>query len=116
MKGPSAASASVIGVDCVFGFLFDLVEADGGFQHEEDVEALLADFADDAGDLVGLADGLVDRFAEFLDKVFDLLIQCHLPVVWKQVLRERLASPECWNAHPTHWVFPARFSGNGSCG
>jgi hypothetical protein len=42
----------------------------------------------------------VDRLAQFLNKVFDLLVQCHLPVVGKQVLRERLASPmlEC----PSH--------------
>ena len=47
----------------VFGVVFGFVEADGGFKHEEDVEALLANLADYAGDGVGLGYGLVDGFA-----------------------------------------------------
>jgi hypothetical protein len=70
-----------VGFRIGFGGLVDFIEADGGFEHEEDVEALLANLADDAGDLIGLADRFVDRFAQFLDKVFDLLIQCHLPIL-----------------------------------
>ena len=46
-----------------FGVVFGFVEADGGFKHEEDVEALLANLADYAGDGVGLGYGLVDGFA-----------------------------------------------------
>jgi len=75
-EGAVGGLVAVFGVS--FGLVFDFVEADGGFEHEEDVEALLADFADYAGDGVGLRDGLVNGFAKLLDKVFDLLIQCHL--------------------------------------
>ena len=50
------------------------LEADGGFEHQHDVEALFTDVLDDAGDVLGLGDGLVNGFAEFLDEVFDLLI------------------------------------------
>ncbi len=72
--------------DCVFvsrwvrliGFCLDLIETDGGLKHEEDIKTLFADVFDDASDIFRLRDGLVDRFAKFLDKVFDLLIQCHL--------------------------------------
>ena len=42
------------------GGLVDFVEADGGFKHEQDVEALFANLADDAGDLIGLAHRFVD--------------------------------------------------------
>lgn len=59
------------------GGIVYLVEADGGFEHEEDVEALLADVFDDSGDVLGLGDGLVDGFAELLDEIFYFLIQCH---------------------------------------
>jgi hypothetical protein len=77
------------------GFLLvvDFVEAYGGFEHEHDVEALLADLAHNGGNLVRIAHGFMDCFAKFLDKVFDLLIQRHLPVV-------------PWNPLTTHWVFP----------
>jgi len=49
----------------------------------------------------------MDRFTKLLDKVFDLLIQCHLPALLKitPMVREN-----------SHWVFPCRKSGNGSCG
>ncbi len=50
----------------LFGFCLDLVEADGGLKHEEDIKALFADVFDDACDVLRLRDGLVDRFAKFL--------------------------------------------------
>ena len=56
------------------GFRLNFIEADGGFKHKKDVEALLPDILDDAGDVLGLGDGLVDSFAELLDQVFDLLV------------------------------------------
>jgi hypothetical protein len=62
----------------LFGVCLDLIEADGGLKHKEDIKTLFADVFDDASDIFRLRDGLVDRFAKFLDKVFDLLIQCHL--------------------------------------
>jgi hypothetical protein len=79
VAGEGAGGGVLAVVFAVFSVVFDLVEADGGFEHEQDVEALFADFADDTGDLVRVGDGLVDGFAEFLDKVLDLLIQRHLP-------------------------------------
>jgi hypothetical protein len=46
----------------------------------------------------------VDRFAKFLDKVFDLLIQCHLRAA-------------LWFVLTTHRVFPAKVTGgNGIAG
>lgn len=51
-----------------FGLLRDFVEADGGLKHEEDIEAVLADVLDDAGDLFAFNDGLVDGFSELLDQ------------------------------------------------
>jgi hypothetical protein len=60
------------------GFCLNLVEAYGGFKHKEDIKTLFAYVFDDASDVLRLRDGLVDRFAKLLDKVFDLLIQCHL--------------------------------------
>src|SRR6266403_4862866 len=66
------------GLGGFLGFCLDLVEADRSLKHEEDIKTLLADVFDDACNVLRLRDGLVDRFAKFLDKVFDLLIQCHL--------------------------------------
>ena len=76
VKGPSAFS-SVTSRDSL-GFCLYLVEADGGFKHEEDIKTLFTDVFDDASDVLRLRDGLVDRFAKFLYQIFDLLIQCHL--------------------------------------
>ena len=42
---------------------FHLVEPNGGFEHEEDVKALLADVFDDTCDMLRLGHRLVDRFA-----------------------------------------------------
>ena len=80
VKGPSPSSVGS-GFENFFGlagFRLDLVESDGGLQHEENIETLLADVFDDAGNILRLRDGLVDRFAKLLDQVFDLLVQCHL--------------------------------------
>ena len=87
------------------GFCLNLVEADGGFKHEENIKTLFADVFDDACNVLRLRDGLVDRFAKFLDKVFDLLIQCHLrAALWFEILT-------------AHRVFPAKVTGgNGIAG
>ena len=56
------------------------VEADRSFQHEQNIEALLSNVFNNASDIFRLRNGFVDRFAKFLNEVFDLLIQCHLRV------------------------------------
>lgn len=79
MRGEGSFGVFRGGFGGVGGFGLDLVKADGGFEHEEDVEALLADVSDDPGDVFRLGDGLVDGLAEFLDQVFDFLVQCQPP-------------------------------------
>jgi hypothetical protein len=49
-----------------FGLGFNFIQADGGFKHEEDVEALLANVFDDAGDLLRLGDRLVNCLPKLL--------------------------------------------------
>src|SRR5271156_3528221 len=66
------------GLAGLFGFCLNLIETNGGLKHEEDIKTLFADVFDDASNVLRLRDGLVDRFAKLLDKVFDLLIQCRL--------------------------------------
>src|SRR6195256_877021 len=93
------------GLGGFLGFCLDLVECDGSLKHEEDIKTLLADVFDDACYVLRLRDGLVDRFAKFLDKVFDLLVQCHLrAALW-------------FESSPPHRVFPAKVTGgNGIAG
>jgi len=55
--------------------LFDFIEADGGFQHKEDVEAVLTDVLDNPGDLFAFDNGLVDGFTELLDQFAQA--RCH---------------------------------------
>ena len=45
-----------------------VVEADGGFQHQQHVEAVLADVLDHAGDLLALNDRLMDGLAQLLNE------------------------------------------------
>jgi hypothetical protein len=72
----------------IFIICLDLVETDGGLKHEENIEALFANVFDDTGYIFRLRNGLVNGFAKFLDKVFDLLIQCHLrAALWFESLR-----------------------------
>ena len=66
------------GLGGFLGFCLDLVEADRSLKHKKDIKTLLADVFDDAGDVFRLGDRLVDRLTKLLNKVFDLLIQCHL--------------------------------------
>jgi hypothetical protein len=49
--------------------LFDFVEANGGFEHQEDVEPVLANVLHDTGDLFAFDDGLMDGFTELLDEL-----------------------------------------------
>jgi hypothetical protein len=74
--------SGVFAVLCILGFFIDFVEADRSFEHEQDVETLFAYLTDDAGNLIGLAHRFVDRFAQLLDEVFDLLIQSQPPIVF----------------------------------
>lgn len=78
MPGEGPINVLFDGLKGFFGFCLNLVEADSGLKHEENIKTLFADVFDDASYILRLRDGLVDRFAKFLDKVFDLLIQCHL--------------------------------------
>jgi len=63
-------------IDGTDGLLLDLVEADGGFQHEEDFETLAANIGDDAGNLLGLGDAFVDRLTQLMNQFAEFLIQC----------------------------------------
>jgi hypothetical protein len=102
-EGPIGTFAR--GLRGFLGFFLNLVEADGGLEHEENIKTLFADVFDDACNVLRLRNGLVDRFAKFLDKVFDLLIQCHLrAALWFEILT-------------AHRVFPAKVTGgNGIAG
>ncbi len=96
-----------------FCLVSDLIEADGGFQHQQNIEPLLANLADYPGDLIGLAHRLMDRFAQLLDEFFYLLIQCHL----RSLSQNSRAHARLFGMyHSTHWVFPLVDRGNGSCG
>gem|GEM_PF-383736 len=57
------------------GLLLHFVQAYGRLEHEQHVEAVLADVLNDAGDLLGLGDALMDRLAQLLDQLTQLLIQ-----------------------------------------
>jgi len=63
-----------LGVRFLAGFVA-LVEADRGFEHEEDVVAGALDFPDGLGDAVGVGKRLVDRVAEFLHQFFESVVQ-----------------------------------------
>jgi hypothetical protein len=80
VTGEGAFGDFLGGVSGLWGVIGHLIEADGSFEHEEHVEALLADVFDDTCDVLGFGDGLVDRFPKLLDQILDLLIQCHLRV------------------------------------
>src|SRR6185437_6798769 len=82
-------------------FVLDLIEADRRLEHQEHIKPLLPDLADNARNLLALRHGLVNRFAELLNEVLDLLIQRHLPVI-------------CWNA-PEPRIGYSQNSGNGNC-
>ena len=46
----------------------EVVESDGGLEHEQHIEAVTTDVLDDAGDLLVLDDRLVDGLAELLNE------------------------------------------------
>ena len=104
-SGEGSASTFASGLRGFLGFCLDLVETDGGLKHEENIKTLFTDVFDDACNVLRLRDGLVDRFAKLLDKVFHLLIQCHLrAALWFEILT-------------AHRVFPAKVTGgNGIAG
>src|SRR5580692_5554815 len=73
VRSGSAGQHAILGV-----FGGDFVEADGGLEHEQHVEAVLADVLDYAGDLVALDDRLVDCFAQLLNEFTQTRCQGYL--------------------------------------
>lgn len=59
----------------LFRPLLNFIETDSCFQHQQYVEALLAQIANHPCDVLGFRDGLVNRFPELLDQVLYLFIQ-----------------------------------------
>jgi hypothetical protein len=55
--------------------LFYLVQSNRRFQHQQHVEALLADVLHDFGDLLGLGNRFMDGFTQLLDKTTKSLVQ-----------------------------------------
>jgi len=51
------------------GLLFQLIEADGRFQHQQDVKPLLANVFHHASDVLRLGNAFMYGFAQLLDKV-----------------------------------------------
>ncbi len=49
-------------------FCGNLIQTDGGFQHQQHVESLFADVLDDAGNLLALNDRLVNRLSKLLNQ------------------------------------------------
>ena len=68
VKGPPSATffRACFGVFGILGA--DLVEADGGLQHQQHIEAVAADVLDDPGDLLALDDRLMDGLAQLLNE------------------------------------------------
>src|SRR5579863_5233946 len=58
----------------VGGFVAGLADADGGFEHQKNVVAAVLDTGDDFGNLVGVGQRLVDRFAKFLHELLEFLV------------------------------------------
>ena len=52
----------------VLSLLRDFVQTDGGLEHQEHVETMLADVLDHAGDLLALNNGFMDCLSELLDQ------------------------------------------------
>ncbi len=59
--------------------IFDFIQTDGRLQHQQHIEALLANILDDAGDVLRFGDTLVDRLSQLLDQLSQLLIQLGCP-------------------------------------
>ena len=51
------------------------IEADGGFQDEEDVVTRSFDFPDGGRDTVRIRQRFIDRVAQFLHQIFQLVVQ-----------------------------------------
>ena len=58
----------------VSGFLAGLADADGGFEDQENVVAAFLDFGNDIGDLLGVGQRFVDRLAQLLHQLLQLLV------------------------------------------
>jgi hypothetical protein len=74
---------------------FRLVQPDGGFQHEHHFKPLGSDIANNAGDLIGFCNGVVDGFPKLLNEIAYLAIQVQPP-------RGR------WSRFPYHTLLSAR--------
>ncbi len=59
------------------GIRFDLIQSNGGFKHQQDIEALLTNLTHHASNLFTFADGFVNRLAKLLNEILHLLIQRH---------------------------------------
>ena len=55
--------------------LFYLVQSNRRFQHQQHIEALLADVLHDFGDLLGLGNRFMNGFPQLLDKTTKSLVQ-----------------------------------------
>jgi len=75
----------------------EIVECDGGFEHEQDIEAVLADVLHDTGDLLVLDDRLVDGLSQLLNEFAQTC--CHRslqgprPARWVRGLRHGFYLP-----------------------
>ena len=58
-----------------FRLLLQLVETDGCFEHQQDVEPLLADVLHNTGNVLRFGDGLVDCFSQLLNEFSQLGVQ-----------------------------------------
>lgn len=54
---------------------FDFVQPDRCFQHQENVKSLLANVLDNARNIFGFRNALVNGFAQLLDQLAEFLIQ-----------------------------------------
>lgn len=61
------------------GLLLHFIEPDGGFQHQQDVEALFANVLDHLGDLLGLGNRFVDGLPQLLNETAESLVQDTTP-------------------------------------
>ena len=80
-------AARLGGVEDAFGLLLELVQADGGLEHEQHIKALAADVLDNSGDVFRFGDGFVDGFSQLLNESAQLGVQLSLrfhPALWPQ--------------------------------
>ena len=90
-------------------FFVDFIEADGGLEHQQDVEAVFADVLHHSGDLLAFNDRFVDSLSELLDEFAQVSVAagCQgLPPVWRRA-RERRGSAQVFTT-----LLPSDAGGN----